>query len=455
MPDKELADLLAGADMTEVGRRIRQARVTKGLTQTDLAGGEVSIGYVSRIESGKRRPDAGLLERLAGRLRMSPLVLLSGVPDPVVTGLQVALDHAELSLRGGSPEEAKQQLDAIWSDVLACEVPDLVRRVRLTRALTLEALGQLDDAIIELEDHLADGSQVGGDSVRAAVALSRCYRESGDLARAIEIGERHLDALRHLHLDGSDEAVQLVVTVAAAYFEQGDVAHAARMCRRAIEQAEDLGSPVAKASAYWNASAMESNRGAIDTAVPLAAKALKLLESVEDNRNLGRLRSALGRMQLCLDPPQIDDARANLEAARTQLLWSSASPIDVGRNDVAIARAELLSGDIGAAETGAANVLEQIHGSAPLLSAEALMLLGEAAAVRGDGDDAARHYREVVMELSSIGSDRGAAAAWFELGGLLDELGLEREAHDAYRSAAASTGLVSFYSAQRDRLLRE
>ena len=55
MPDKELADLLAGADMTDVGRRIRQARVTKGLTQTDLAGGEVSIGYVSRIESGKRR----------------------------------------------------------------------------------------------------------------------------------------------------------------------------------------------------------------------------------------------------------------------------------------------------------------------------------------------------------------------------------------------------------------
>ena len=51
---------------------------------------------------------------------MSPLVLLSGVPDPVLTGLQVALDHAELSLRGGSPAEAMQQLDAIWSDVVDC-----------------------------------------------------------------------------------------------------------------------------------------------------------------------------------------------------------------------------------------------------------------------------------------------------------------------------------------------
>ena len=76
------------------------------------------------------------------------------------------------------------------------------------------------------------------------------------------------------------------------------------------------------------------------------------------------------------------------------------------------------------------------------------MLLGQAAATRGDAEAAARHYREAVLELSSIGSDRGAAEAWFELGGLLDELGLEREAHDAYRSAAASTGLVSFYSAR-------
>ena len=204
------------------------------------------------------------------------------------------------------------------------------------------------------------------------------------------------------------------MTVAAAYFERGDVAHANRMCRRAIEQAEELDSPVARASAYWNASMLESMRGSVEAAVPLAAEALHLMESADEDRGLAPLRSALGWLQLRLDPPQIEAARANLEAAGTQMLWTSASPIDVGRNDVAIARAELLSGDIRAAETRAATVLDQVCGSAPLLRAEALMLLGEAAATRGDGEDAARHYREVVLELSSIGSDRGAAAAWFE-----------------------------------------
>ena len=241
------------------------------------------------------------------------------------------------------------------------------------------------------------------DSTQAAVALSRCYRESGDLARAIVTGERHLDALRRLHLVESDEAVQLLVTVAAAYFERGDVAHAVRMCWRAIEQAETLGSPVAKASAYWNASLFESHRGAVHDAVPLAAKALKLLESVEDNRNLARLRTLLGLLQLRLDPPQIDAARANLEAAGAQLHWSSASPVDVAWNAVGMARAELLSGDIRASEERATNVLERLRGSAPIVCSDALTLLGQAAATRGDSHAAARHYREAVLELSSIG----------------------------------------------------
>ena len=155
-------------------------------------------------------------------------------------------------------------------------------------------------------------------------------------------------------------------------------------------------------------------------------------------------------MQLRLDPPLVDEARANLEAAEKHMLWSSASPVDLGRNTVSLARADLLSGEIRQAEDRARSVLEQVGSSLPMLRVDALMLLGEAAGRRGDADAAARYYREAIRELTSMGSDRNAAAAWFELGELLDELGLEREAHDAYRSAAASTGLVSLHRTQRE-----
>ena len=380
---------------------------------------------------------------------MSPMVLISGGADPVLSALQVGLDHAELSLRGGSPTEAEQQLQAIWSDVLGCGVPAFERRARFTRAQILIALGRLDDAIIELEDLLANAARDDVQLIRAATCLCHAYQESGDLSRAIEMGERQLDLLRRLQLEGSDDAVRLVVTVAGAYYERGDIAQAVRMCRRAVEQAEQLDTPVARASAYWNASVFESQRGSVDAAVPLAAKALRLLESADEDRGLAQLRSTLGWLQLRLDPPQLEEARANLEAAKEHMVWSSAGPIDLGRNAVYLARAEHLSGDLRGAEERATSVLEQVGSSAPLVRIEALTLLGEVAASRDDAEGAALHYREAALELTRIGSDRGAAAAWFELGELLDELGLQREAHDAYRSAAASTGLGSRYRAQR------
>jgi ribosome-binding protein aMBF1 (putative translation factor) len=52
------ADLLKEIDPAELGQRIRAARVAKGWTQTQLAGDDISVGYVSRIESGQRRPNS-------------------------------------------------------------------------------------------------------------------------------------------------------------------------------------------------------------------------------------------------------------------------------------------------------------------------------------------------------------------------------------------------------------
>ena len=83
------------------------------------------------------------------------------------------------------------------------------------------------------------------------------------------------------------------MTVAVAYFLRGDSGHAIRMCRKAIVKAEELDSPTARASAYWNASIFEAQRGSVSNAVPLAERALSLLSDGQDTRNLARLRSAL------------------------------------------------------------------------------------------------------------------------------------------------------------------
>ena len=438
--DNELAGLLRTIDLTTLGTRIRNARLAKGLTQAELAGPDASTAYISRIEAGHRRPDGRLLERIVSRLDTTLDELLHGVDPHQKAEATLKLDYAELALAGGEADVALTRTAEVLELTENGVLPELGARASYLRALAFEAAGKIDDAILALED-LSDGD--GPTQLTAAIALSRCYRETGDLARAIDTGERAMRRLEEYQLDGSDEAVQLAVTIAAAHFERGDVTYAVRLCRRAIERAERLDSPKAKASAYWNASVMESDKGAVDTAVALAQKALALLELGNDTRNLARLRSQLGVSQLRLDPPAIEDARANLEQAAKELAWSSASPTDSARNDIALARARYLAGDLVDAGARATQILESFRDSVPMVAADAMILSGQVAADEGDVARAQTAYREAILALTGIGADRTAAQLWFELGGLLEEVGAGDEALDAYRRAAASTGLTT------------
>jgi tetratricopeptide (TPR) repeat protein len=231
------------------------------------------------------------------------------------------------------------------------------------------------------------------------------------------------------------------VTLASAYFRRGDTGHAVRMCRKAIVKAEALDSPVARASAYWNASNFEAERGSVANAVPLAERALALLTEGQDARNIARLRGNLGRMQLELNPPEVPDALRNLEQAGEELVWSSASTTEIADNNCYIARAYYLDGDLDRADVICAQVIETVKGESPLVAAEAEALAGQVAAARGSADEAARAYRRAVFTLTAVGADKEAAQLWFELADLLEEVGEAQAARDAYRSAAAASGL--------------
>lgn len=50
------------------GRRLRQLRTAKGLTQRELAGDSLSVSYVSLLEAGRRTPTDGTVRVLASTL---------------------------------------------------------------------------------------------------------------------------------------------------------------------------------------------------------------------------------------------------------------------------------------------------------------------------------------------------------------------------------------------------
>lgn len=439
--DARQAELLAKADAHELGRRLRSIRVARGLTQGEVVGDTMSVAYLSRLETGARKPTVKALSALAARLDVTIDALLAVEPGQDPDEVRLALDYAELALESGEPAEAAQHLDAALSRVGDVAGTGLRERAKLLHARSLEAAGQEDEAIIELEMLLDDSTVSEVSRIKAGIALSRIHRETGDLGRAITCGEEVLSQLRTAGLEASDEAVQLSVTVAAAYFERGDTAHAVRLCSKAISQAETLESPRARASAYWNASVMQANRGDIAAAVPLAERALALLSEGQDARNLARLRTEVGRLQLELDPPAVDEARENLTQAASEMEWSSASPTDRAWTLLGLARAAYLSGELEQARDLIGEVKVTSGGHAPLAEAEALTLAGRTCAAEGRMEQAADYYQQAVLRLSAIGADKAAAQSWFDLAALLESVDLAEAARDAYRRAAASTGL--------------
>lgn len=438
--DLHLAELSRTIEPAELGRRIRTARVAAGMTQGQVAADEVSAAYLSRIEDGQRRPEAGLLERMAKRMGVSLEDLLLDVPRDKVQELRLAVDHAELSLASGDGPGALEAVDTVLADPSTEGVPSVLRAARRVRAGALEATGDLDGAIVLLEK-LCASPMPDASWLKDLIALSRCYRESGDYPRAINVGEQAQAIIDELGIGGLTEAIQLTVTTAGAYHDQGDTGQAMRVCMRALEAAEKYDSVLGKASAYWNASIVEATRGATGAAIDLAQKALTLFELSDDTRNLSRLRSTVANMHLIQNPPAPEAALEILSTLDREMSWSNASAWDIAYLQLTRGKAYFLLGDLDAALECADKVMASKPTGAPTHEAQSLVLKGRIAFAREERDAARQLFQAGVHALTASGADRGAAQLWFELADLLAEVGDHEGAVNAFRSAGASTGL--------------
>ncbi len=436
----ELAHQLTALDPAVLGARIKAARVAAGLTQPELAGKEASVAYVSRIESGQRRPGTELLRALAAKLGVTLEYLAHGEGWQDAGRLELQLDHAELSLAGGEGDNALALArEALGSPGLQT-VPGGQVRARFIEAEALSRVG--DPAAVPAFQALLNNPTDSRIRIRSATALSSIWREAGQFERAIAVAQAQLDQLADDAL-GTEEGIRLAVTLAAALFFSGRTDEAAELCDRAITESERLSSPVARASAYWNASVFRSESGDVSGALPLARRALHLLENTERMRDVGSLRTQLSSIMLRTDPPRLEEAREQLRLADLELEWSQANPGERARNQLVNAQALLLDGDADGARDRALAVVEAYVEHLPLIAVDAMILLGQIAWTSGEQEDAQQWYRRAIATLTGVGADREAAQVWFEIGTLASQAGLVAESADAFQRAAVSAGLTS------------
>ena len=134
-----------------LGDRVRQLRIARGLTQTDLAGDRFSKEYVSQIERGKTRPTAETIEWLAARLGVDSTFLEIGVSSSERERVESVIAAPRPRSRRAEYEEAVAELDKLAPVLATVAAPELELRALLAEAWSRMYLGEVRKAIEVLD----------------------------------------------------------------------------------------------------------------------------------------------------------------------------------------------------------------------------------------------------------------------------------------------------------------
>jgi tetratricopeptide (TPR) repeat protein len=423
------------------GQRLRRRREHAGLSQVALAGEVLHPSYVSLLESDRRSPTTSVVKVLAARLGILPEELTGEVVDDL--GEQLLLADAAVST--GRPAEAITLLEEVVTTLRPDRLADDAKAFRAGEvyATALERSGRLDDATSMWERlrSIAEAAPGRLPWLPVVGALVRCYREAGDLARAVDLGEAALHRYTELHLTGLDGHSALVSTLAGAYSERGDHLRAKVVLDDLIAQTEQSGSLDERGYAYWNAAVTAAERGQVGEGLRLADRAAALLSAGDDVRSRARLQVTKAWLLLAERPPDAAAARRILRAALPEVR-QHAGTLSVASAETELARCELLLGRADVARRLAQSALKRLHEEHRLERARALTALGAALVATGDTAAGVAELEEAAEALSHVEAPRQAAAVWRQLSETYRSLGDAARALEAADRAMDGAGLA-------------
>ncbi|MFC5185894.1 helix-turn-helix domain-containing protein [Actinomadura harenae] len=458
-----------------VGERVRNLRLTRRLSQAQLAGHDLSDSYISLIESGKRTPTPTVLRMLAERLGCTPEYLAEGVEPEQRAHLEVRERHAHLALLAGDPRGAA----SVFEDVIKrSDDPDLTARAREGQARALERLGRIDDAIALFEELREQAERDPGRTswLPPVISLARCYHAVGDLGQAIALGERTLTRLDELGLTRGHERIEVGRMLLLAYVDRSEFerAHALGRTLLAAEEAGRSGDGDTLSACYQRASVTALDQNAIGDSLYFADQALAVRGEGTRPRALARLDLAAAKallrgvpaftaetpvresMPLGASPAAAEEALRLLKGAE------DLEGAEITERTVETARALVILGQPAQAishleeflETGMALAVpdeDVLTALGPLPDtdsvarthkvAQARLVLARARVAQRDPKAALVVLRAASTQLTSLPASRASARLLHELGDLFQFAGDTHAATTAYRRALEAVGL--------------
>ena len=423
---------------SRLGERLRQLRVSAGLTQTDLAGERFSKEYISQIERGKTCPTQETIDWLAARLGVDATFLANGVSTDERARAEAILARAEALTEQREYERAIREYTDALAAVVATGAIELQVRVLSGEAWARAHNGDVRAAIdlFEQARRLSEGpafSDLDRAEVLFRLGVARYLISS--VASAVALFAESLTLIERSSLPSDRLRVDIHTWRSRCYRRQRDYEAAREDVDQALQLAESMQDTKALGEAYFQASLIAERDGHWVLARTYAERAKGQFEELSDNMLVGRLLNNLGGLDFLLGKPEKAIARLNEAYA---MVVAHGNDDDVATVVSSLAQVYLRTGDAVAAEEHARNALVRLAGRDDKLDeyGNAQLVLGRALLAQDRLDEAETELALAEDALAKLSSGSHRAAAWVAQGDLAQCRGDDRQAAALYRRAA-------------------
>ncbi len=432
-----------------LGQRLRQARLARNLTQSEVAQNQFSVSYISAVERGQIRPSLGALEKLSERLQV-PVADLLRVDEGIAAGVlpraeffplgpgaerdevEVQLRESQILMQQGQPQQAIQILTALRSRGLSPREQALVGW-RLGQCYV--ALKHGDQARAEAQEALVLAERLNDPELRERVRLA--------LAESLGLVNKHQAALDQLRL--AREAIEsgavrdpvfrldVLYLMGSSQWQLGDLEGAIATLSEAAATANDVLIPERIGALYAQLADQYRVAGDGRRARLYATHSLAAYEDAANRRLARQVLTRLGRAYA--QTGQVREATALLENARerAELQQDPRALAETLSALAGIYLKEQRTDDAARAAQQAIEFAESVKDA--VLQAEAQLVLAQVLEAKNDEGGAERNFEEAIRRLRAADAIYPLSDAYAQYSAFLERRGNSKKALEILKQA--------------------
>jgi tetratricopeptide (TPR) repeat protein len=399
---------------TTLGQRVRQARVARGLTQSELADSRFSKQYVSQIERDQLRPTDATLRWLADRLEVDPQFLATGVDGRELDRVESVVARGEAALEARDYAQAITLLAGVTESLPAEAASDLELRSLLAESWARMYIGEVREALPLLtraRELVEDPVFSDVDRAEVLFRLGCCRYRLSSVSTALALFSEALDLAERSGIPCDRLRSKIFGWRSRCYRRQRDWEAAREDVERALELAEALDDRRATADAYFLGALVSERRGQWVAARSYAERAKVLYEEIDDRANTGKLLTTLGGLTFLLGRP---DESIPLFKKAFAVALEVGSDADAAQAISSLAQVHLRTGQLELAEQQAGHALDLLADRVDFIDeiGNAQLVLGRSLLEQGRLEEAEEKFRAAEESFEQLSSASHKAAAW-------------------------------------------